>query len=103
MVTINIEAGKPTPPLLYISIIGAHGHSIFKLELKINKENNYSAAAYSQPKDVALCGFLWAYGKAGNEMTETGNGNWKWKHNFFTAVVLARFNCCYPSALFLLC
>ena len=34
---------------------------------------------------------------------ETGNGNRKQKtemeRNFFPAVVLARFNCCYPSAL----
>ena len=60
----------------------------------------------SQP----LCGnltMLRAYGKAGNgnEMEtvncklETGNWKQKWKHNLFAAVVLARFNCCYPSAL----
>ena len=59
MVTINIEAGKPTPPLLYISIIGAHGHSIFKLELKINKENNYSAQLFTpNPRMWHCVGFF---------------------------------------------
>ena len=73
---------------------------------KISGFTSWEVPATFNKCSVASVG---TYGKAGNgNETETENGNWKrktgnwkqkWKRNFFAAVVLARFNCCYPSAL----